>query len=557
MSDNEFDKIKKIKQMADLVLLHEDQKFNVADLAGRFASVEDKYRHDMVIRNVGGAIEIMAKRNPDLMVSAGEISAMYNHFSGLQPDNQFKQAMGDLLSGQSVESNRVAEEEFVVKNRQTFTDGVRDLQAAQAEIEIDEDEAALDEPVPIIGIQRFDPEELRANTRHDKKLIAEGAKLVATQLQSLGCQGAKAQLKYAVSKCLLYLASFPVPQGHVYVNIPIEVTEDKELQIPSVIADRAGRKLYAFSNDGVNELLYTEMEARENAQVEAADAIRQNITTADRSPRSEDIEVDETEAYVADQSPVKMPEELVDIEAVLQNAVSRKESGYTQEAINSSRTVVASELAKLGYKNIDIRFAGDNEQGMQFDATLLTIKGKMDITVPVQLVQGNILFPTKFAADDGEIHELNSQEITSLLEKPEVVDPVRYSASLVDMSYNSLRKIVHSAVFDRKLNIAQEALALIKDKFGADHHNNAVADFDMWLKEAGQDYSKRCNGCPFYRVAGAKNSTHSKDWCGLLNEGCNNVVKKANVCTRSTINWDSVRDDSYKGIITGHDIRLS
>ena len=98
---------------------------------------------------------------------------------------------------------------------------------------------------------------------------------------------------------------------------------------------------------------------------------------------------------------------------------------------------------------------------------------------------------------------------------------------------------------------------IIQHKFGTDTYTAALNDYQAWIEEASQDYSKRCAGCKFYRPRNTKYATSTQDYCNLLQLPCKKVVKKGGICTRSHIQWDRLRDDSYKGVISISNIRLT
>ena len=109
--------------------------------------------------------------------------------------------------------------------------------------------------------------------------------------------------------------------------------------------------------------------------------------------------------------------------------------------------------------------------------------------------------PSKFSAkaDHEAVYSFSKEGFEKLAEQRanEGIE-VRYSGLILDQDYNTLRKIVHRATFDRKHDVAREALNCIQDKFGVDSYDAALADYQEWLTEASQNYSKRCTGCPYY-----------------------------------------------------------
>lgn len=561
-----------IQGLADLLALDTFKTFAANDLVQRFANVGEKYRYDPVIRNVGGAIERMAQKSPDLTISSHDILGLYNSFVRLDPSSEFKQVFADLLPTEDVASTE--QRNVFDKRRIPYNEGTRDIATVEAEaIEVDEWETAIEAPVASLvpGVEKFNPELIQNSTLHDPKLVEAGSVLVKTQLETIGCSDVRAALKHGVKGCLLYLASFPTTRGTAHINVPIAI-KGGQPEVPDLFADITGDRIYAFNTAGLGALIEDMTEIREELQAKKAGRIRTTMATDTvRDPANEgtaNIEVDEVETYVEEIAPKKLNQispELADVEAILEDAIIRKASRYSDKVIRIGHDLVAEELRRVGYK-ADTRFIGDNVRGMTFDATLWTKRGKVEVSVPVEVTDGNVLFPSVFIDDNGDVSHLSHADIEAMLTKEELVEVPRYTAALVDMSYNELRKIVHTATFDRKHNVAREALHLINDKFGTDAHKAAVADYQVWIEEATTDYSDRCQECDYYRPRGVaiasadhsmKRRASNRDYCGLLHTDCSKVVKKGGVCSRSHLDWDKQHDDSYKGVIMTSQIRMT
>jgi hypothetical protein len=549
-----------IQGLVDLLALDTFRTFAASDLVQRFASVEDKYRHDPVIRNVGGAIEKIAKKEPSRMITAEEVSKLYNSFVGLNPQTPFREIFTDILP--MSEEAKIAAKNAFAKKRIPYSNVERDLTTATKDaIEVDEYQAALEQPVEVLGVEKVVP--TPALAAHKPELIKAGSELVKSQLEALGCTNIRTSLKFGSTKGLLYLASFPTTAGTIHINVPL-VVENEQPEVPELFADISGKTTYAFNEAGVEKLVNDAIEDRRTSDLNAADAIRHNYTSdVVREPtKAAAIEVDEVQAYVEEIVPPKLSTispELADVEAILEDAIIRKDSRYNEQTIGLGRSLVSNEFKQIGYKS-DVRFAGDHNKGMFFDATLWTKKGKVEVSVPVEVAEGNVLFPSQFVADDGEVRNIEPHQVAAMLDKEELVEVPRYSAAFVEMDYNSLRKVIHAATFDRKHNVAREALHLIQDKFGTDAHNTAVADYQEWIAQASADYSTRCGECKYYKPRGITISSMHKsasDYCNLLHEKCSKITRKAGVCTRAHLEWNKTHDDSYRGIIMTSQVRLT
>ena len=546
---NELDMI---QNLADLLALDGLRTYSVEHLAQRFATEQVRNRHDPVIGNMTGVLTTMAKRDPGRAISHVELFNLYNKFARLNPETKFKEVFADLLP-------ELGEQQKVNVDRQPYNDAPRSLAEAKQEIiEVDEWETAFGQPVEAFGIKRFDKTALSNAFAHDGKLVTAGAGLVQTQLEALGLKDVRASVKYAVKSCILYLASFPTTRGKVHINVPVAVDDKSQVQLPTLCADVTGNRTYPLTADGIRNLLFDLDDKRDQTETRAANSNRQNMTTDIRDVKANTIEVDEYNyANPPSAKPSQISPELLDVETILENAVLQQASRYDEKVINAGRTVINRELSKIGFVNPRIRFAGDNPRGMSFDAALNAPGGKIEVTIPIEVAAGNALYPSQFVADDGNIHEFTAENIKAVVSTTESAEPIKYTASLVAMDYNSLRKTIHKAAFEHQHVVAKEALVLILDKFGTDAHNACVMDYQAWMEDASQDFQKRCSGCTYYRERGTRHATSTHDYCNLLQTKCANVVRKQGICVRAHLDWDQVRDDSYKGAIMTNQIKLT
>lgn len=547
---NELDMI---QNLADLLALDGLRTYSVEHLAQRFVAEQARNRHDPVIGNMTGVLQVMAKRDPQRVISNAELFSLYNRFARLNPETKFKEVFADLLPELG------EKQKDAVIDRQPYNDVPRSMSEIKQEaIEVDEWETAFGQPVEAFGIKKFDKTALSNAFTHDANLVHAGADLVKTELEAIGLKDVRASVKYAVKSCILYLASFPTTRGKVHVNVPVAIDDNNQVQLPVLCADVTGNRTYALTADGIRNMLFDLDTIRDEMESRVAGSTRQNMTSDVRDITASTIEVDENDHVDPPSAkPSQICPELVDVETILENAVLQQASRYDEKVINAGHTAINRELSKCGFANARIRFAGDNPRGMSFDAALNTPKGKIEVTIPVEVVAGNALYPSQFVADDGNIHEFTADNLNTVISTAESAEPIKYTAGLVSMDYNSLRKTIHAAAFDHRHEVAQEALALVLDKFGADAHNACVVDYQAWMEEASQDFQTRCGSCTFYRAHGTRHATSTHDYCNLLQTKCANVVKKQGICVRAHLDWDQVRDDSYKGVIMTNQIKLT
>lgn len=317
----------------------------------------------------------------------------------------------------------------------------------------------------------------------------------------------------------------------VSMNPETEFTEIFEPYLP----EKEGKP---DSLDEVNRMRHTYYE----------DAPR-DLSEVSSARTTEVIEGDEIEKK-------EVPAEFKPLVEDVEDKLARDTSGFSKELINRAHELIVGELNSLGVKG-QVRFSRRKGSSMVFATSLDTEKGTIQVDIPIEVADEKILYPVTFVYKDA-VHALTEEGLERFIRKfGAEAEPVKYPGEMLDMTFNQLRKEIHKAVFERNYARATECLNVVSDKFGEDIHKNAIQDYQNWLKEASQDYSTRCGKCGYYLSKTAVATTHTQDWCGLLDEPCFKIIQKSGICVRSSILWDELRDDSYKGTISTSKIALT
>jgi len=235
------------------------------------------------------------------------------------------------------------------------------------------------------------------------------------------------------------------------------------------------------------------------------------------------------------------------IEATVEDGMAKAVSQFKVDTVKLAYDIAKNELTALGYALARMHLRSSDTKGVIFAADIQTADGKFSIDLPVEIAADQVLLPTEFK-HEGKSFAFSRKGFTNFLAgNKNAVSAVKYSSEFVDMSYNDLKKTIHQAVLDRNYTRAEEALALIQDKFGDDTHKTAVMDYQDMLKEASQDYEKRCSGCPYYGSSRSIKATHAEDYCNLVRESCKRVTKTAaGICVRSSVEFDRIHDKEYQ-----------
>jgi len=507
----------RIRALAQVIETNDLKCFSAKMLSDYFASIADTYRYDQVIRCVGQAMEKKAFDNPNSVITGQELSQIANQFAGLGSVDNFKKVCADLLPVSLTEEDSHTQEHLESSRHNYFEDGSR-IPSKEAQLEVDEFDLAKTE-VPNVLASVFDKKDMKlAHVAVPEELINRGEYLVADELKGLGLNSAVA---YTVcnNDTLLYTASIDTEIGKQIIYVPVEMANNQVLYPTSfTIADR----IFELSKEGVQQFLNVKRAQHEIKQNRTAMGSRDTfLTDIAREVKASDGSIEVDEHTLAEQdltNNVKMPEALIPVAEILENSLIRKESKYNDSEINLVIGMVRDELTKLGYANSTIKFEGDHEKGLSMSATVQTPEGKFDIMVPVEASDGRALIPTVFSGvrdmnfmkrvETEKAQEENEEEgteeeveITSasydlskegfqkfIASNLENAIPVRYSSDLVDLHFNDLRKIVHKAVADKRYAVAEQALSVIADKYGVEHHATAMEDYQKLLTGATLDY---------------------------------------------------------------------
>lgn len=466
-----------VKAVAAL-LQRECKSFLAGPLASRLASVETnpRFQFDPVARNIAAQVGKLADKDPKALVTANQIERFYNELRNLNPSSEFKQEFADLFATSIVQAQAEVSTEVpteIERARHNFTDhGDR----GQVVVEENQEFEPYEAPQFEVGAS-FKPEQHR---------FAETA--IKQELTQFGADGVRVGHKTNGPNLMIYLAQFATPTGRHQVVVPIQV-EGELVKLPEVFGkdDRA----YSFSKEGFAKFEQDNLQVVEVKATNAADTIRRAESIDAPRPMSaiqdfinsdeDTIEVEDEEFNVFEDTPLQ--EGLNDVEAVLADAVLRKQSSHHSHTINRAHELVARELKSIGQHTTPV-FAGDGKNGdLLFAAKLVKNHRIAEVTVPVETQGENIQFPTKFQAGN-QAYSFNGEGVEQVFSQDAIEKPVLLPTDLAKANYKSLRQVVYAATMNGKPETANEAITAIATKYGKDAVANVMRDYQHWLRVA-------------------------------------------------------------------------
>jgi len=523
--------LEELRKLAEQVFLNERKVYTVGNLKQRFLSTAEAYRQDQTIQQVARVIATMADKNPITEVTSNDIHNMMNTF--YVPNTNFRQEFGDLLEEEQVSTRKQSA-------RLDFHGDYRALdELSESVAEVDEtDLNSLDHMSDTL----IDPS-LEYSTL-DEPTIRYAATLVEEEIKNCGIKKSGLQLKYKTPDMLVYKASLRTAAGEVEVFIPVELKDNNPL-IPQVMSTTDS--VYTLDVSGIQSLSQDFSKKALIHKAQSADKMRMDMGMYDemRSDSIGSVEVDEFEEYSQKEVHLGVDE----IETILKDAVIRKESKFGISTIDYGRDLVAVELNDIGYKNSQVQFAGDTENGLLYDAVINTDQGKFKIQVPVEASKGMLLTPSEFISSDKGylLSQASLRQAVKDGNPQENIHPLLYS-----MSYQELKKQLKESAYQHKPQLAKQVIAMITEKFDEYYQNAAIDDYQTWLTEATASYEARCNGCDYYHIKNEKTA----DWCGLIKSETKEVFKDASsgICTRSIFSDEETPD--IIAVDSGNSIKL-
>jgi len=252
---------------------------------------------------------------------------------------------------------------------------------------------------------------------------------------------------------------------------------------------------------------------------------------------------------------------------VIESSLIESTLHYDRALILKGKQLVTSEFNGIGISKVAVH-VNDRQSDDQLNPTInyrasIEVDGKRaDLAVPVEIKNNIPLFPTEFSLGE-ETFALTADGLSKAFKTEQAIQ-VRYDGQMLDMTYNQLLKELHNAVYAKDTSKANECLNLIGDKFGQEHLNTAVQDYQDALIESSVDYFSQCVGCSFYVNPQEKKASHAIHFCNKLSLACSkvrmvkgSVATEDNICVKADVKWDKDNDSAYEGHINTSQIQMT
>jgi hypothetical protein len=483
--------ITSLKKQAELALakLTEGKRFLLSDLNERLQVAADENPQDTVIKAMANVVEQIHNKNPEQLISQGDVEKLYNELIGLNASGtRFREVLGDLLISEGPKAPE-ANEEYVGKMRDP-TEGFLDYD--------------VDSEVKQGFDHFFEPE----SNKYDPQNAVFARNKVEMELRTLGFDRARVKLAGGNSRFLVFASDLDTNQGAVRVYVPADASGQ---QLPSVFV--AGDRFDELSKPNLDNYisrasLRNERLPEVSTILNSLDVITGNVKKAmneeeftkvasgipesngseglsgpgvfaslpNPSNNLKDVEIPRT----APPEPLKIIASEVE-ESILETTV-----GYPQASVRLAKRMLVAELASMGFKGSQIRVAASMADGFICEADLNTPKGKITIELPTEMSGDVPLLPSVFAHGD-YVSDFTAPKLQAfvLSKTGENQTIVASDSSLYGLNLSQIKDVIVKSAMDHKFAICDEAIEVVAQKFDEETYRNVVSDYYEMLMNLG------------------------------------------------------------------------
>jgi len=477
-----------LKTQAEYLLakMEHGKGYRIGDLNQRLRQAADENPGDIVIRSVASVIERLHGKDPDSMMTQGQLESVYQELVGLNKNTRFREVLGDLLRSD--------------KNEPDLTN--KDFVGARRD--------------PVEGFLSYDVDEhvkkgfdniFRPDSKsYDPQNATKAKEKVELELKSMGFNP-HVRLAGGNARFLIFITSMDTNRGAVPLYIPAEASGDK---LPSVFVGSNTFEQLTTSNlsDYLNAAAFNRDRLPEVSSI--LNALDQALGAAPKTTKEEEFaqlfaslavangseglsapgvfaELSEQKALRDIEIPsTPVPTALKALTSAIEESVLEAAVGYPQSSVRMAKRMIIAELGSMGFKNSQVRVASPTGDGFICDAILNTPQGKLKIEIPIEMNGNAPLLPSVFAKNDyvADFTISNIQAI-AIKEAGYVEGAVRVDAQLYGMSLNELRDTMSKSAARGDFNTCDEALEVISDRFDENTYRSVVADYHKLLSKLG------------------------------------------------------------------------
>lgn len=174
----------------------------------------------------------------------------------------------------------------------------------------------------------------------------------------------------------------------------------------------------------------------------------------------------------------------------LENTLVAAASNFGHNEIKMAIASIDTELRSFGIKSKEIKVESSDKSGLLFGVTIPTKLGDTKIKVPVEIQEGMVTLPSRFAAASGSkdesVYDFSKKGFerfaSTLKPNSQNFKFARDTGPLSEMSYHQLMDRMIDGVANKDYRASEDALSVIEKRFGGNQYLVAFDKFTQLLK---------------------------------------------------------------------------
>ena len=441
--------ISQLKKKATELLngMQKGKEYPIRYVYDRVAFAAEKHNNDILLNTMRDVLE--KKASSQNFISQEEVSDLYNslyNYSGSH--SEFRNELGDLLKpgfgmGKKAKYDASGSRENMEKFLEPLQDSRKDLNKLAQELS---------------SVFSLNPKGSFSELNSDSFKKAE--KFTKLQLKAMGCEPREVKAVRSNDHFILCVASYPNAKNQeISLKVPVQLNGATPT-LPTYFIDDG--ELSKLSQSNV--LVY--LKNNENVITKSAKRQFQDL----RSNKSLEINRLDHANKIAKW-------------ANLEQDLIESTSKYDKNIVRLASSLLDMELKSFNVNNPQVRLKSAFDRGLNYDVSINSPLGAINLEIPVEIVSGQPIMPIKFkyANDSYEFSKRGFNSMTRGMTKSASFIP-KVSEDMDLMNYNQLMDVMISSASNGDFKGAEDVLISIQNKYSGQSVLNAISKYSSLLK---------------------------------------------------------------------------
>jgi len=418
--------------------------YTSAYVAERFVRAADEKPNDILINSMRDVI--VKKASSSAFMSQSDVKSIYDQMLGLGGNRSaFRTVLGDLLP----EERQYLEKKHENNSHLKATTGAVAMPYKNKELS-DAFEVVLDLNRGI-------------SNKKNRNLTSSVKKAVVSALSGIGYAPRSIDVIAENDHFALCAAIYSDGYNKVALHLPVQITNGL-VNPPSSLTN--GETTIPLTKDNVWLAI---KEAKEEKKYYSQKKV---------AGRREPLDSIPTEKKVLPQS--------LDKFANLENDLMMARASHDDRILRKGMVLVSNELKGLGFFNPQVKFGSSSQTGVVYSAEVPTVKGHVNVRVPVEIHNGQTILPSKFYTADNvyDFSKAGYDSFNNRLNTSASLGFDRERKEMGDQSYHQLMDQLLEGVASKNYKKAENALMVIQRRFEKSHYVSAFKHYQDLLKHS-------------------------------------------------------------------------